>query len=127
MQLPPPFDTFRLEKKPGEYKDFHVAEGDPYPLKGVTYPVSYGDIKGYTGEDGHDLDIFLGENGNLFGYLQMDRPDVEGGKEHKFYLYLTEDEEQAVFEAFAPVLLDHARFDSLDDLQKAVEPFKDES
>jgi hypothetical protein len=127
MKLPEPFNTFRLEKQPGEYKDFQVAEGDPYPLKGVTYPVSYGDIDGFTGEDGHPLDVFVGEDGDIFGYFQVARPDVTGGKEHKFYLFVTEDEETAIFKEFAPVLLDHARYNSLEELQQAVQPFKNES
>ncbi len=126
MELPKPFNTFRLEKKAGEYKDFGVAADDTYPLKGVTYPVNYGDISGYTGEDTHPLDIFVGESGDLFGYFCVDRPDVEGGKEHKFYLYLTLEEEQAVFDAFQPVLLDHGRYASLEELRQAMEPFKDE-
>ncbi len=126
MNLPKPFDTFRLEIEAGGYKDFHVAPDDPYPLKGVTYPVNYGDISGYSGEDTHPLDVFVGGSGDLFGYFCVDRPDVDGGKEHKFYLYLSEEEEKAVLEAFAPVLLDHARYESLEELQKAVEPFKDE-
>lgn len=127
MQLPEPFNTFRLEKQPGEYKDFQVAEGDSYPLKGVTYPVSYGDIEGYTGEDGHPLDVFVGEDGDIFGYFQVARPDVAGGKEHKFYLFVTEDEEAAIYKEFAPVLLDHARYNTLEELQQAVRPFKNES
>lgn len=126
MNLPEPFDTFRLEMKPGDYKDFHVAEGDPYPLKGVSYPVSYGDITGYTGEDTHPLDVFIGEDGDLYGYFCVSRPDVEGGKEHKLYLNLTTEEERAVFDAFRPVLLDHARYDTIEELKAAMEPFKDE-
>lgn len=124
MQLPPPFDTFRLEMKAGEYKDFHVSPDNPYPLKGVTYPVNYGDIKGYTGEDKHDLDIFVGENGNIFGYFRVYRPDVDGDKETKFYLFLTDAEEKAVFDAFESVLLDHGRYESIEILSEAVEKFK---
>ncbi|MDB5163894.1 MAG: hypothetical protein JWS12_512 [Candidatus Saccharibacteria bacterium] len=124
--LPPPFDSFRLEKRPGEYKDFQIEDGDPYPLKGVTFPTNYGDIAGYTGEDNHPLDLFIG-TGELLGYIIMYRPDIEGDLEHKFYLNLTEDEETSVLKEFEPVLRGHGRFKSLDELQKAIEPFKDKS
>jgi hypothetical protein len=123
MNLPVPFDSFRLEKKPGEYKNFHVAEGDPYPLKGVTYPTAYGDIDGYTGEDGHTLDVFVG-TGNLFGYFTVHRPDVEGNVEHKFCLNLSQREESLVLEAFQPVLLEHDRYDTFEALVEAIQPFK---
>ena len=126
MNLPEPFDTFRLEKKPGEYKDFQVAEDDPYPLKGVTYPTEYGDIEGYTGEDGHPLDLFVG-TGDLLGYFQMYRPELEDDIEHKFYVNLTGEEEAAVLEAFRPVVRGHGRFETLNELRGAIEPFKDNS
>jgi hypothetical protein len=124
--LPKPFNTFRLEKRPGEYKDFHIKEGDPYPLKGVTFPTNYGDIEGYTGEDSHPLDLFVG-TGNLLGYILMFRPDIEGDIEHKFYINLTENEEAAVLKQFESVLRGHERFSSMDELQVAILPFKDES
>lgn len=57
MKLQPPFDTFKIEKHAGEYKDFGASED--YPLKGVTYPVDYGDIQGYVAEDGANLDLFV--------------------------------------------------------------------
>ncbi len=123
MNLPEPFHTFRLEKNPGEYKDFHIAPDDPYPLKGVTFPTYYGDIKGYVGEDGHDLDIFVG-TGGIFGFFQVYRSDVVGGIEHKFCVNITESEEFAILEAFRPVLREHGRFDSYDDLVKAILPFR---
>jgi hypothetical protein len=126
MGLPKPFDTFRLEKQPGEYKDFHVAADDPYPLKGVIYPTNYGDIEGYTGEDGHPLDVFVG-TGVILGFFQVFRPEIAEQIEHKFYLNLTEDEEAAVLEAFDPVLRSHGRFGSIDELIKAMSPFKNES
>jgi len=109
---------------PGEYKDFAVEDNDPYPLKGVTYPTNYGDIPGYTGEDGHPLDLFIG-TGDLLGYFLMYRPELQTGIEHKFYLNLTKEEEAAVLEEFKPVLRGHARFASIDALQQAIEPFKD--
>jgi hypothetical protein len=118
-----PLDTFAIEKPAGSYKDFQIAESDPYPLKGVTYPVDYGDIEGYYGEDGDKLDFFMGTNGRNFGYIKVDRPDFEGG-EHKFYARLSVDEVEAVKTAFAPVTLEHVAFLSEDELIQALEPFR---
>jgi inorganic pyrophosphatase len=122
MNLQSPFDTLRIEKHAGEYKDFRNPESD-YPLKGVTYPVDYGDIDGYLGEDGANLDIFMGHNGTIFGYIKVYRPELTDG-EHKFYLYLTEDEERAVLSEFNSVILENNRLKSLDHLIEAIEPFK---
>lgn len=124
MNLPKPFDTFRLEKSPGEYKDFKIAEGDPYPLKGVTFSTQYGDIAGYTGEDGHPLDLFVG-TGDLCGFILMHRPDIPADTEHKFYINFTGEEESAVLKEFEPVLRGHKRFESLEELREAIAPFKD--
>lgn len=121
MSLQKPFDTFRIEKRAGEYKDFATANTD-YPLKGVTYPVDYGDIEGYLGEDGANLDLFLG-SGHLHGYFVVFRPELKNG-EHKFYLNLTNEEEAAVLAQFAPVITEQNRFDTYEDLVKAVEPFR---
>lgn len=118
-----PLATFRLEKKAGEYKDFHVHDKS-YPLKGVTYPVNYGDISGYTGEDGANLDVFFGEEGDLYGFIKVYRSELKDG-EHKFYVYLTNDEEENLLKEFYPVLLEHRRFSTIDELIAAMEPFKD--
>jgi hypothetical protein len=94
-----------IENPKGSYKSFET-EGDPvwdkYPLKGVTYPVDYGYIEGYIGEDQADLDVFVGK-GNLFGYIKVWRMDVPS--ETKFFAQLTEEELIAVTEVFTPVLL----------------------
>lgn len=121
-ELLPPFNTFRLEKRAGEFKDFEIPADDPYPLKGVTYPVNYGDIPDYIGEDGDDLDIFLG-NGSLNGFIKVARPDLEDG-EHKFYVNLTEEEEAAVLKEFALVLISNMRFSTFDEIITAIQPFK---
>lgn len=121
--LPQPFDTFRVEKHAGEYKDFGNV-GSDYPLRGVTYPVDYGDIEGYTAEDGANLDLFVGKDGEFCGYITVFRPELPNG-EHKFYVQLTEGEEQAVLREFAPVLLEHSRFKTIQNLVAAIEPFRD--
>jgi hypothetical protein len=121
--LPKPFDSFRVEKHAGERKDFGLPENSTYPLKGVTYPVNYGEIEGYVAEDGAFLDVFMGTNGDLNGYIVVARPEVDDG-EHKFYLYLTGEEEQALLKEFEPVLMEHGRFETYDELLQAIEPFR---
>ena len=123
--LPKPFDSFRVEKQAGERKDFGLPENSTYPLKGVTYPVNYGEIEGYIAEDGALLDVFMGTDGDLNGFIVVARPEIDGG-EHKFYLHLTDEEEQAVLKEFEPVLMEHGRFESVEALIHAIKPFKQE-
>jgi hypothetical protein len=123
MNQQSPFSTFRVEKHAGEYKDFGNSADDPYPLTGVTYPVDYGDIEGYLGEDGANLDVFMGRDGTILGFFTVMRPELEEG-EHKFYVNLTEDEEKAVLKEFEPVVLEHGRFQSMNELIAAIQPFQ---
>ena len=121
--LQPPFDTFRLEKHAGEYKDFELSDNDPYPLKGVTYPSDYGDIEGYIGEDGANLDFFVGSNGTNYGFIRVYRPELENG-EHKFYVGLTDEQVEGIKNEFEPVLIEHVVLDSVQDLLHAIRPFQ---
>lgn len=124
MVLRSPLDTFRLEKRAGEYKAFVASDDDPYPLKGVTYPTDYGDIAGYTAEDGAGLDLFVGTDKNgLLGFIKVWRPELPNG-ETKIFTNVTESEEAAILEAFEPVLTDHGRFDNISSLQQAIKQFK---
>ncbi len=98
-----------IENPKGTYKSF-VDEDDTentYPLKGVTYPVDYGSIKGYVGEDGDDLDIFVG-SGDICGHITVARPDIENGIETKMVAHVTSEEFESILKAFEPVLLSHA-------------------
>lgn len=94
----------KIENPKGSYKSFET-EGDPvwspYPLKGVTYPVDYGYIEGYTGEDGAELDIFVGSS-SLDGYIVVWRLDVP--TETKFFINVSVDELNSIKKEFAPVL-----------------------
>lgn|GEM_PF-518692 len=122
--LPAPLDDFHLEQKRGEYKDFQLKPGDPYPLKGVTYPVDYGFLPGYVGEDGHELDLFVGSaTQGQYGAIVVTRADAPNG-EHKFYVGLTAEELAAVQEAFAPVLARHEPLSGVDELLDAIEKFR---
>ena len=51
-------------------------------MLGVRFPTEYGYIKGYTSEDGHDLDVFVG-SGKVVGYMHMKRDDSPNGIETK--------------------------------------------
>jgi hypothetical protein len=119
-----PFTRFRLEKRIGEYKDFHLGADNAYPLAGVTYLVDYGDIGGYVAEDGADLDLFVGGKEDGFvGYIRVARPELKSG-ETKVYIDLSETEEAAVLTAFQLVLLSYGRYASYDELMRAIAPFK---
>ncbi len=118
-----PLETFRIEKHTGERKDFGLSPDDPYPLRGVTYPSDYGDIEGFIGEDGANLDFFIGTEGDKYGFIRVYRPELEDG-EHKFYALLTDDQVQSVQTEFAPVLIEHVSLDSEQDLLRAIEPFR---
>lgn len=103
------FDNFKIEieNPAGSYKSFNIKD-DPvwkeYPLEGVTYPVDYGYLEGFQGEDGAELDVFVG-SGNLNGYIKVWRLDVP--EETKFFKNLTPEELAKVLEVFKPVLLSH--------------------
>jgi len=96
-----------IDQPKGSYKDFELEKNQlEYPLEGVTYPTDYGFIKGYMGEDKHDLDVFVGK-GDLQGAIVVFRPDIEAQWETKTYLRLTEFELKDVLEEFEPVLGSH--------------------
>lgn len=113
----------KIENKAGAYKSFHT-EGDSvwekYPLKGVMYPVDYGYIEGYEGEDGAELDIFVG-TGTLLGFIKVWRLDVP--EETKMFRNLTEQELNSVLTEFKPVLVTHKILDE-ESFYKLVDAFK---
>ena len=112
-----------IENPKGSYKSFET-ENDPtwssYPLKGVTYPVDYGCIEGYVGEDGADLDIFVG-TGNSQGYIRVWRLDVP--TETKFFMQISDSELEDIKNVFAPVLREVKMLTDAD-FTKEMEKFK---
>lgn len=100
--------NYTIENPRGSYKQF-ADNSDPYPLKGVTYPVDYGSIEGYTGEDGDPLDIFVG-TGTINGYLTVWRTDVPS--ETKIMYHVTEAEYQSILTVFSPVVITADRLDT---------------
>lgn len=124
-QLPEPLNTFVLDVPASEYYDFELSADSTYPLNGVTYPVDYGHIEGYTSEDGHELDLFVGNSyDGISGYVLVfrgeDRPN-----EHKFLVGITEQEWQLVKDELEPVLISHGTFPDVDGLLEAIKKFKD--
>lgn len=126
-QLPAPLNSFVIDIQANDYYDFELPVGSDYPLPGVTYPVDYGHILGYTSEDGHELDLFAGQTSDgLVGSIKVfrgkDRPD-----EHKFYVALHPEELAGILSELKPVLLKHSPLQNLDDLLLEVEKYKDET
>ena len=93
---------FVIENPSGTYKKF-ADSLDDYPVLGVTYPTHYGYVEGFESEDGHDLDVFIG-NGNLYGILRVNRDDVPGGIETKFIVGTSKKEIEAIRKQFEPVI-----------------------
>jgi hypothetical protein len=117
-----PLNTIVIENEKGTYKDFHASSD--YPLKGVTYPVDYGYLPGYLGEDKADLDFFVGvEENGLSGFIRVSRPDTENG-ETKFFTNVSADDIMAICEAFKPVLIEHQTFENSDELFDVIEKFR---
>lgn len=123
--LQSPLNTFVIDVPANQYYDFKLAPGSTYPLPGVTYPVDYGNIPGYTAEDTHELDFFVGNKADgEAGSIVVDRgPSI--GHERKFYVGLTKDEVALVLKQLKPVLIDHQEIKDIPSLLEAIEPYKD--
>ncbi len=126
-QLPQPLRDFVVDVPANQYYDFELSPGSTYPLKGVTYPVDYGNIPGYTAEDAHELDFFVGKavDGEA-GSLVVDRGSSIG-YERKFYVGLTKEELALVLKELEPVLVDHQELSDVDAVLAAIEPYKDKA
>lgn len=124
-QLPEPLNQFVLDIPANQYYDFELPPGSAYPLKGVTYPVDYGHIPGYTAEDGHELDLFVGNDlDGESGYVLVDRGETMPN-EHKFYVGLSKEEVEEVARQLEPVLVERKSLISLTDLLEAIKWYKD--
>jgi hypothetical protein len=125
--LPTPLNRFVVDVPENTYYDFELEPNSTYPLNGVTYPVDYGNIPGYTAEDGHALDLFVGSKfDGEAGYIVVNRGD-KIPDEHKFYVALTKSEINKVLRELKPVLLEHKKFNNFDDLLKLIRRFKDKN
>ena len=91
-----------IENLRGSYKKF-ADTLEEYSILGVTFPVHYGYIDGYIGEDTHDLDVFVG-SGEIHGIMRVNRDDVVGGIETKIIIYVTEKEFDEIKETYKLVI-----------------------
>jgi len=123
--LPEPLNTFVIDVPKDTYYDFELEVNSTYPLKGVTYPVDYGNVPGYKAEDGHELDLFVGSdtNGKL-GYFLVER-GYHIPNEHKFYVGLTDSDLDKILSELKPVLIENKEISTISDLLSAIEKFKD--
>ncbi len=115
---------FVIENPKGSYKSFEIESvpgREDYPLAGVTYPVDYGYLEGYIGEDGESLDVFVG-SGNLSGYIKVWRYDVP--LETKMAMNVSADEWQQILEVFAPVLKEYKLLDQTEPFDDFLEAYK---
>lgn len=108
-----------IENLTGSYKKF-ADSLDDYPVLGVTYPTHYGYIEGYASEDGHDLDVFIG-NGKMFGLMRVKRDEIKSGLETKFLLGVNQSEIDNIKQQFAPVVDTLETFDESGFLSKLEE------
>lgn len=123
--LPVPLNAFVLDVAANEYYDFGLPPDSTYPLKGVTYPVDYGHIPGYTSEDRHELDLYVGnmmdgKAGSIIVNRGADMPN-----ECKFYVALTEHEVEIILNELRPVLISHKPIPNLNALLDAITEYED--
>jgi hypothetical protein len=99
------FQTFNKEYPAGSHRVLvDDDEESDYPLREITYPVDYGSLPGFHGEDGADLDLLHGTDpAGEAGSFQVHRPEAFR-RETKFYRHLSPPERDQVLRAFAPVL-----------------------
>ena len=124
-QLPPPINSYELDVPASTYYDFELPEGSDYPLAGVTYPVDYGNMPGYTAEDGHELDLFVGNQidglmGSVIVFRGHTSPD-----ERKFYVALDQKQLEEILNQLQPVLRSHEPISNIESLLMAIELYKD--
>jgi hypothetical protein len=108
-----------IDQKKGTYK--HFTDDPSYPLKGATYPTDYGFIHGYTGEDKHGLDVFVG-TGRKFGYFFVERLEVP--QEIKTIINCTDIELKAIFKEFDPLIISK-KIISESDFFRLIKKYKD--
>ncbi len=113
-----------IENPKGSYKSFEIESvpgREDYPLTGVTYPVDYGYLEGYMGEDDDPLDVFVG-SGDLMGYIKVWRYDVP--LETKMAMNVSADEWQQILEVFKPVITENKLFEQEVDFQSFIGAYK---
>ena len=95
--------TFEIDRPRGYVKTWDQPDGSKVSYK---YPVDYGFLTGHTGEDGEDLDAFVGDDPTapIESFLKM-KPGPDGSlvpDETKFLIGLTADEREKVLGMYPP-------------------------
>ena len=122
--LPDPFNKIVIENEVGSYKDFGVKNPEDYPLAGVNFFADYGYLPGYTGEDGHELDFFVGSDSNgQHGFFTVWR-SKEVPQEHKFFLALNEEQLKKTVKEYSPVFVRQVGLASLNEVATVINEFK---
>lgn len=125
LQLPAPLNLFVIDVPKNKYYDFELEPSSTYPLKGVIYPVDYGNVPGYTAEDGHELDLFVGsKEDGLQGYIIVNRGE-HIPNEHKFYAGLSRHELDAVLSQLELVLIKNESISDIEELISIIKVYKD--
>lgn len=122
--LPEPLNTFQVDIPAETYYDFGLEPGSSYPLKGVTYPVDYGNIPGHIAEDGDELDLFVGNQiDGEHGVIKVYRGQTTSN-EHKYYVGLSKSQLDSVLEELSPVLLEHKSIADMTSLLSEIGKYK---
>lgn len=117
-------ETIIIENPTGSYKDFGLKAPEDYPIHGVNFYADYGYIPGYTGEDGHELDVFVGADSasGRSGYFTVFR-SKEVPEEHKFYFDMTSEQLNKTLDEYTAVLVKHRPLTTQETLEE-IEKFK---
>jgi len=115
-----------IENPKGSYKDFGLKSPGDYPIPGVDFYADYGYLPEYTGEDGHELDFFVGSDpdGNC-GFFTVWRTE-EVPEEHKFYVDMSDEELERTLKEYEAVFVRHQSL-KLEAMLELIEEFKDSS
>ncbi len=124
MELLDVQEKFVLENPTGSYKDFELKNPEDYPIPGVNFYADYGYLPGFTGEDGHELDFFIGtdENGHN-GFFIVWRSD-EVPEEHKFYIRMSGVELDKTIDEYRKVFVRQQEL-SVEEVVEAIKQFAD--
>ena len=124
--------AFKIDRPAGFRKAFQNPDGTQDHLH---YTADYGYIPGHLGEDGEDLDIFVGDDphGHHGSFHKGKSEWVNGQRtgrilpdETKFYAGLSTDQRDHLFShgMFGRVASDHKQFKSVNELMAAVAPYR---
>lgn len=119
-----PLNNITIENIVGSYKDFQLSNPEDYPIPGVSFYADYGFLSGYTGEDGHELDFFVGNKiDGSNGFFTVWRSD-DVPEEHKFYLAMNNKQLEKTLSEYEPVLVRNVPVDSMEEIVELLNEFR---